>query len=84
MQHSQGTSGDGYWARLDLFLRTDPNDPGCTRCREEMDVCAELCVRGGSPAASLPGVAAHLESCGDCREELAGLVASLREELHLD
>jgi hypothetical protein len=72
-------SGDGYWSRLDDFVRTSPVDPGCSVCRRDIDVYAELTLSGGAPARRLPGVAAHLESCADCREDAEGLLAMLRD-----
>jgi hypothetical protein len=77
MGNGHGDSGHEHWARLDDFLRTSPADPGCAGCRLGIDAYAELTVDDGAPAALLPGVAAHLESCADCREDLEGLIAAL-------
>jgi hypothetical protein len=62
-----------------MFLRTGPGDPGCSVCRRDIDAYAELAVSGGAPASRLPGVAAHLESCADCRQDVEGLIAALRD-----
>lgn len=78
MGDGPGVSGDGPWTRLDGFLRADPGDPGCTRCRLDLDVYAELTIAVGAPATLLPGVATHLESCADCQDDLTGLIAAIR------
>lgn len=70
-------TGSGHWKRLDDLLRTDPDDAGCDACRLDIDAYADLVVIGGAPAARYPGVAAHLNSCADCREDLEGLIAAL-------
>jgi hypothetical protein len=66
------------WTRLERFLATDPRDVGCEGAIEMLDVYAELTLSGQDPEQRLPGVAAHFEACGPCREDLAGLVAALR------
>jgi len=77
MRNGPIDSGKDRWKRLDNFLRTDPIDPGCSICRLDIDLYAELTVSGRSPAARFPGIAAHLESCADCRGDLKGLMAAL-------
>ena len=77
MLDSPGDSGRELWEKLDALLRTDPDDPGCSICRLDIDVYAELSVRGGAPAARFPGVATHLASCAECRDDLDGLIAAL-------
>lgn len=70
-------SSDG-WAVLERFLHTDPRDVGCEHALELLHVYAELTVAGEDPEQRLPAVAAHLESCGPCREDLVGLLAAVR------
>lgn len=77
MLNSPSNSGRELWKRLDALLWTDPEDPGCSICRLDIDVYAEISVKGGDPAARLPGVAAHLGSCAECRDDLEGLIAAL-------
>ena len=50
----------------------------------DVDVYAELTLDGGAPAARFPGVAAHLESCAECREDVEGLIAALRDTADRD
>lgn len=68
---------DGMLA-LDRFLRTDPRDVGCEQAWQVVHVYAELVAAGGDPEVELPGIAAHLASCGPCAEDFSGLVAALR------
>lgn len=71
---------DEHWARLDDYLRTDPSDPGCETCRLNLDTYAELATSSSAAAELLPHVAAHLESCLDCREDLRGLIGALAHQ----
>jgi hypothetical protein len=66
-------------AALDRFLLTDPRDVGCAEAMELLHVYAELSA-ADAPAAEqrYPGIAAHLQACGPCAEDLAGLLAALR------
>lgn len=81
MGYGHGDSVNERWTRLDNFLRTSPSDPGCATCRLDIDTYAELTIRGRTPTALLPGVAAHLEACADCQEDLKGLIAALSQTL---
>ena len=72
----------GGWAALERFLHTDPRDVGCARAMEVIHVYAELFVAGADPERRFPGVAAHIEACGPCQEDLAGLVAAIRGSEH--
>jgi hypothetical protein len=67
---------------LDQFLHTDPRDAGCGEAMELLHVYAEL-VRADPRLAQerYPGVAAHLEACGPCAEDLAGLLAATVDDL---
>ena len=77
MLNSPSDSGREPWERLDALLRTDPDDPGCSVCRLDIDVYAELSIKGGDPVTRFPGVAAHLRSCAECHDDLEGLIAAL-------
>lgn len=69
------------WPRLDRFLTTDPRDVGCDTAMEVLHVYAELAMTDPAAAAArYPGVLAHLEACGPCSEDYAGLLAALRGE----
>ena len=62
-----------------MCLRTSPGDPGCSVSRRDIGAYAELIIRGSPPAPRFPGVAAHLESCAACWEDVEGLIAALRD-----
>jgi hypothetical protein len=64
--------------KLEQFLSTDPRDVGCERAIEMLHVYAELLLAGKDPERQFPGIAAHLEACGPCQEDLAGLLSALR------
>jgi hypothetical protein len=67
-------------AALERFLATDPHDTGCGQAIEVLHVYAELVLADPAEAERLyPGVAAHLRACGPCAEDLAGLLAAIRE-----
>jgi hypothetical protein len=63
--------------RLDRFLRTDPRDVGCDEAMAVLHIYVDLMVTGGDAAQGYPGVAAHLLACGQCAEDLAGLLAAV-------
>ena len=67
------------WSALDRFLRTDPRDVGCARATEMLHLYAELVTAGEPAAERYPGIAAHLQACGPCGEDFAGLLAALRD-----
>ncbi len=73
-------TADEHWTRLDTYLRTSSSDPGCDVCRLNLDSYAELTTDGSGAAELLPRVAAHLESCPDCREDLRGLVDAISHQ----
>jgi hypothetical protein len=65
--------------KLYAFLQVDPQDPGCDEAMEVLHVYAELAIT--DPAAAdrhFPGVTAHLQACGPCGVDLAGLLELLR------
>ena len=67
---------------LDRFLRTDPRDVGCAQAMEMLHIYAELAAVGAPVEERYPGVAAHLRACGPCHEDLEGLLAAVRGEVH--
>jgi hypothetical protein len=67
------------WAELDRFLQTDPRDVGCDRAMELLHVYVEMVAADAAAAERYPGVAAHLEACGPCSEDFAGLLAAVVE-----
>jgi RNA polymerase sigma-70 factor (ECF subfamily) len=66
-----------HWVELERFLATDPRDVGCEAALKILHVYSELFVAGEHPERRFPGVAAHLEACGPCGEDFAGLVAAI-------
>jgi hypothetical protein len=67
---------DGY-SQLERFLATDPRDVGCHAALKMLHVYSELYVAGEHPERRFPGIAVHLEACGPCGEDFAGLVAAI-------
>jgi hypothetical protein len=66
---------------LERFLSTDPRDAGCAATMDELHVYAEALLRDPAGARGrYPGIAAHIESCGPCAEDLAGLLAALHAD----
>lgn len=63
---------------LRQFLATDPRDVGCEAAMEILHVYAERVLAGEDPERTMPGVAAHLVSCGPCEADLRGLVDALQ------
>ena len=66
--------------RLERFLRTDPRDVGCDEAMAVLHIYADLAAAGEDPAGRYPGVAAHLEACGPCAEDLTGLLAAVASD----
>ena len=66
---------DDLMARL---LGPDGPEVTCETCFEELDRYVELELAGAHAERSVPGMRAHLEGCGACREEHDSLVALLR------
>lgn len=64
---------------LDRFLRTHPDDAGCDETRRCLHVYAEAILAG---TASHPGIAAHLDDCPPCADELDGLLVAVAEPDH--
>jgi hypothetical protein len=65
---------------LEKFLRTDPRDVGCAEAMQMLHVYAELVAAGESAEERYPGIAAHLQSCGPCGEDFAGLLVAVRAQ----
>jgi len=67
------------WQELDQFLRTDPQDVGCERAMEVLDIYVDAVIKDGAKETErrFPGVAAHLRACGPCGEDFAGLLAAV-------
>ena len=63
--------------RLERFLRTDPQDPGCDETRRLMHLYAEAILADDAPELRHPGIAAHLNDCSPCLDELEGLLAAV-------
>ena len=66
------------WQRLRHFLDTDPRDVGCEEAMATLHVYVDLVLSGADPAKELPGIAAHLSSCGPCNDDFQGLLAAAR------
>lgn len=77
MSDSSNDPGGAPWQTLASLLRSDPRDLGCTACRVDIAVYAELVADGEDAATRHPGVAAHVRACGDCRDDLDGLVIAV-------
>ena len=65
------------WSALDCFLRTDPRDVGCAEAMRVLHIYADLVAAGEPAERRYPGLAAHLRSCGPCREDFDGLLATI-------
>jgi len=65
------------WSVLDRFLRTDPRDVGCAEAMRVLHIYADLVAAGEPAERRYPGLAAHLRSCGPCREDFAALLAAI-------
>lgn len=63
--------------RLERFLRTDPRDVGCDEALAVLHIYVDLVAAGEDAAARYPGVAVHLEACGPCGEDFAGLLLAV-------
>jgi hypothetical protein len=66
---------DDLMARL---LGPDGPEVTCETCFEELDRYVELELAGADAERAVPGMRAHLEGCGACREEHDSLIALLR------
>jgi hypothetical protein len=66
---------DDLMARL---LGPDGPEVTCETCFEELDRYVELELAGADAERAVPGMRAHLEGCGACREEHDSLSTLLR------
>jgi hypothetical protein len=66
------------WENLQRFLETDPRDVGCEDAMAVLHVYVELVLAGTDPDRELPGIGAHLHSCGPCSDDFEGLLAAAR------
>ena len=64
---------------LERFLRTDPRDVGCEEAMAVLHVYVDLVAAGQDAAGRYPGVAVHLQACGPCGEDFAGLLAAVAD-----
>jgi hypothetical protein len=62
---------------LEHFLHTDPQDVGCEAAMEFLHVYVELVAADAEAKERYSGIAAHLQACGPCGEDFAGLVAAI-------
>jgi hypothetical protein len=65
--------------RLERFLRTDPRDVGCEEAMAVLHVYVDLVAADEDAAGIYPGVAVHLQACGPCGEDFAGLLAAVAD-----
>lgn len=70
------------WDSLRTFLRTDPADAGCAETFRLLDRYVERELAFGDARLAFPGIAAHLDVCGPCVEDVRGLLAAITE--HID
>lgn len=64
-------------SKLRSFLRTDSNDAGCGETIARLHVYVERQLASGDAGEAYPGIAAHLATCGPCREDYRGLLSLL-------
>jgi hypothetical protein len=62
---------------LRAVMTTEDRELSCDECMEELARFAEMTLVGKDTEAALPLVRAHLDMCGDCREEFEALVRAL-------
>jgi hypothetical protein len=67
--------------QLERFLGTHPDDAGCDGTRSLLHVYAEAILAGEPPELTYPGIAAHLDDCPPCLDELEGLRAAVAGSL---
>lgn len=65
---------------LSMLGRTEADEYSCDEAYELLDKYADLVEKGSDASKLLPFVERHLELCDNCREELAALLAAIREE----
>ena len=65
------------WETLRRFLDTDPADAGCAETFRLLDVYVERELARGDARLAFPRVAAHLDVCGPCVEDVRGLLVAI-------
>ena len=65
------------WESLRNFLSIDPVDAGCAETFRLLDRYVERELARGDARLAFPGVAAHLDVCGPCAEDVRGLLATV-------
>jgi len=65
--------------RVHGLLGNARRDLGCDAGFAVMDQYAEALLRGENAEQAFPELAAHLENCIACREDIEGLLAALRQ-----
>jgi hypothetical protein len=64
---------------LDRLLGSAHDDPGCNEAGELMDAYCELVSRGEPVTGQYDEFITHMANCAACREDMEGLLASLRD-----
>lgn len=57
---------------------TDDEEIGCDRCFDELEKFAEMKLKGKTPDEAMPLIEAHLQKCGECREEFELLLKAMK------
>jgi hypothetical protein len=65
---------------LDALLGPKGPELTCEECFAKLDEYVELEFGGADAEAAIPGMSAHLEGCGACREDHESLSALVRSE----
>jgi hypothetical protein len=66
---------------LRKFLSTDPVDAGCAETFRLLDRYVEREVARGDARLAFPQLAAHLNVCGPCAEDVRGLLAAVAGQI---
>jgi predicted anti-sigma-YlaC factor YlaD len=64
---------------LDVLLRAEEGDAGCTAGEDILDAYVDLELSGQDPTRVYPGTAIHLQSCPGCRVDHDGLLQAARQ-----
>ena len=64
---------------LDMLALTREEETSCDGCSQQLAEFAETRLAGKSLPESLKSIEAHLELCGECREEFEALKLALTE-----
>ena len=56
---------------------TEQHEIACSECFEEIDRFVDLVLAGKNAAQAMPLVQAHLDRCGNCREEYQALLTAI-------